>query len=57
MNKLQAGCVRPVPPERAGCVLQQDQVLEDADPQCGWQAAKNCMDYSAWQQAWTEITG
>jgi len=24
---------------------------------CGWQAANDCMDYNAWQQAWTQVTG
>ena len=24
---------------------------------CGWQAGNDCMDYSAWQRAWTEVTG
>ena len=24
---------------------------------CGWQAGNGCMDYNAWQQAWTQITG
>jgi len=25
--------------------------------QCGWQKGSSCMDYNAWQQAWTQITG
>ena len=25
--------------------------------QCGWQKANDCMDYNAWQQAWTQVTG
>ena len=25
--------------------------------QCGWQKTNDCMDYNAWQQAWTQITG
>jgi putative spermidine/putrescine transport system substrate-binding protein len=25
--------------------------------QCGWSKSNNCMDYNAWQQAWTQITG
>jgi putative spermidine/putrescine transport system substrate-binding protein len=25
--------------------------------QCGWQKSNSCMDYNAWQQAWTQITG
>ena len=24
---------------------------------CGWKAGNDCMDYNAWQQAWTQITG
>jgi putative spermidine/putrescine transport system substrate-binding protein len=26
-------------------------------PQCGWHKANDCMDYNAWQQAWTQVTG
>jgi putative spermidine/putrescine transport system substrate-binding protein len=26
-------------------------------PQCGWQKSGACMDYNAWVQAWTKITG
>jgi putative spermidine/putrescine transport system substrate-binding protein len=26
-------------------------------PQCGWQKSSDCMDYNAWVQAWTKITG
>jgi putative spermidine/putrescine transport system substrate-binding protein len=25
--------------------------------QCGWKKSNSCMDYNAWQQAWTQITG
>jgi putative spermidine/putrescine transport system substrate-binding protein len=25
--------------------------------QCGWQKSDACMDYNAWQQAWTQVTG
>jgi putative spermidine/putrescine transport system substrate-binding protein len=25
--------------------------------QCGWQKSSSCMDYNAWQQAWTKVTG
>jgi putative spermidine/putrescine transport system substrate-binding protein len=25
--------------------------------QCGWQKSDSCMDYNAWQQAWTQVTG
>jgi len=24
---------------------------------CGWKSGNDCMDYNAWQQAWTQITG
>jgi putative spermidine/putrescine transport system substrate-binding protein len=24
---------------------------------CGWSAKSDCMDYNAWQQAWTQVTG
>ena len=53
----QEGLVHRLPRERAGGVLQQHQVLEDAGArECG-NGQNNCMDYSAWQQKWTEVTG
>ena len=24
---------------------------------CGWGGRKDCLDFTAWQQAWTQITG
>jgi putative spermidine/putrescine transport system substrate-binding protein len=24
---------------------------------CGWKAGNDCMDYNAWQKAWTQVTG
>jgi putative spermidine/putrescine transport system substrate-binding protein len=26
-------------------------------PQCGWQKSNSCMDYNAWEQGWTQVTG
>jgi putative spermidine/putrescine transport system substrate-binding protein len=26
-------------------------------PQCGWTKRQSCMDYNAWEQAWTQIKG
>jgi hypothetical protein len=26
-------------------------------PTCGWGGRNDCMDYNAWQKAWTQITG
>ena len=52
------GLVRGLPPERAGVLLQQDQVLEDAGPAVRLdQQGKTCMDYNAWVQAWAQVTG
>ena len=55
MNKL-SGARAPVPRERAAQVLQADHFWKTPVADCG-NGKKDCMDYTKWQQAWTQIKG
>ena len=56
MEQIKKGSCMRVSRERAERLLRQHQVLEDAGEECG-NGKNDCMDYSAWQQKWTEVTG
>ena len=57
MNKLQTGSCAKYHLNEPAAYYNKIKFWKTPVPQCGWQAANNCMDYNAWQRAWTEITG
>ena len=58
MNKLQKGSCGAVPPERSRVsYFKSIKFWKTPVAACGWKPGDGCMDYNAWQQAWTRITG
>jgi putative spermidine/putrescine transport system substrate-binding protein len=57
MNKLQAGSCAKYHLNEPASYYGKIKFWKTPVPQCGWQPANDCMDYNAWQQAWTQITG
>ncbi len=57
MNKIQAGSCTAYHLNEPLSYYKSIYFWKTPVPQCGWQKANDCMDYNAWQQAWTQITG
>jgi putative spermidine/putrescine transport system substrate-binding protein len=57
MNKLQAGTCAKYHLNEPAAYYAKIKFWKTPVPKCGWKSGNDCMDYNAWQQAWTEITG
>jgi putative spermidine/putrescine transport system substrate-binding protein len=57
MNKLQKGSCAAYHLNQPLSYYKTIHFWKTPVAQCGWQSANNCMDYNAWQQAWTQVTG
>ena len=57
MNKLQKGSCAGYHLNEPASYYNKIKFWKTPIPQCGWQKTADCMDYNAWQQAWTQITG
>jgi putative spermidine/putrescine transport system substrate-binding protein len=57
MNKLQKGSCAAYHLNQPLSYYSTIHFWKTPVPQCGWQKASSCMDYNAWQQAWTQVTG
>jgi putative spermidine/putrescine transport system substrate-binding protein len=57
MNKLQAGSCAKYHLNEPAAYYSKIKFWKTPVPQCGWQSGSSCMDYNAWQRAWTQITG
>jgi putative spermidine/putrescine transport system substrate-binding protein len=57
MNKLQAGSCAKYHLNEPAAYYSKIKFWKTPVAQCGWQAENNCMDYNAWQRAWTQVTG
>ena len=57
MNKLQKGSCAGYHLNEPASYYNKIKFWKTPIAQCGWQKANDCMDYNAWQQAWTQITG
>jgi putative spermidine/putrescine transport system substrate-binding protein len=57
MNKLQKGSCADYHLNQPLSYYKTIHFWKTPVPQCGWQKSSSCMDYNAWQQAWTQITG
>jgi putative spermidine/putrescine transport system substrate-binding protein len=57
MNKLQKGSCAAYHLNQPLSYYNTIHFWKTPVAQCGWQSSSDCMDYNAWQQAWTQITG
>jgi len=57
MNKLQKGSCAGYHLNEPASYYNKIHFWKTPIPQCGWQKSNSCMDYNAWQQAWTQVTG
>jgi putative spermidine/putrescine transport system substrate-binding protein len=57
MNKLQAGSCTQYHLNAPASYLRSIHFWKTPIADCGWGGRKDCVDFTAWQQAWTQITG
>ena len=57
MNKLQKGSCAAYHLNQPLSYYSTIHFWKTPVAQCGWQKSDSCMDYNAWQQAWTQVTG
>ncbi len=57
MDKLQKGSCADYHLNQPASYYSKIKFWKTPVPQCGWNDSSNCMDYNAWVQAWTKITG
>ena len=57
MNKLQAGSCAQYHLNAPAAYLKSIHFWKVPIADCGWGGRKDCVDFTAWQQAWTQITG
>jgi putative spermidine/putrescine transport system substrate-binding protein len=57
MNKLQKGSCAAYHLNQPLSYYNTIHFWKTPVAQCGWQKSDSCMDYNAWQQAWTQVTG
>jgi putative spermidine/putrescine transport system substrate-binding protein len=57
MNKLQKGSCAQYHLNEPASYYNKIKFWKTPIPQCGWKPGNDCMDYNAWQRAWTQVTG
>ena len=57
MNKIQKGSCAGYHLNEPASYYNKIKFWKTPVPTCGWKKGNGCMDYNAWQQAWTQITG
>jgi putative spermidine/putrescine transport system substrate-binding protein len=57
MNKLQKGSCAQYHLNAPSAYLKSIHFWKVPIADCGWGGRKDCVDFTAWQQAWTQITG
>jgi putative spermidine/putrescine transport system substrate-binding protein len=57
MNKIQAGSCAQYHLSAPASYSRSIKFWKTPVPACGWGGRNDCMDYNAWQKAWTQITG
>ena len=57
MNKLQAGSCSTYHLNAPASYSRSIKFWKTPVSDCGYSGRKDCMDYNAWQQAWSQITG
>jgi len=57
MNKIQAGLCAQYHLNAPAAYLKSIHFWKVPIADCGWGGRKDCVDFTVWQQAWTQITG
>ena len=57
MNKMQKGSCVAYHLNEPASYYNKIKFWKTPVATCGWKPGNGCMDYNAWQQAWTKITG
>jgi putative spermidine/putrescine transport system substrate-binding protein len=57
MNKIQAGACAKYHLNAPASYSKSIHFWKTPVAACGWGGRKDCVDFTAWQQAWTQITG
>ena len=57
MNKIEAGSCAKYHLNEPVSYYGKIKFWKTPVAQCGWKSGNDCMDYNAWQRAWTQITG
>jgi len=57
MNKLQKGSCAQYHLNEPASYYSKIKFWKTPVAQCGWKSGSDCMDYNAWQRAWTQVTG
>ena len=57
MNKIQPGLCAQYHLSAPAAYLKSIHFWKVPIADCGWGGRKDCVDFTAWQQAWTQITG
>jgi putative spermidine/putrescine transport system substrate-binding protein len=57
MNTLQKGSCAQYHLNQPASYYSKIKFWKTPVAQCGWKSGNDCMDYNAWQRAWTQVTG
>ena len=57
MNKIQKGSCAQYHLNEPASYYSKIKFWKTPVAQCGWKSGNGCMDYNAWQRAWTQVTG
>ncbi len=57
MNKIQKGSCAGYHLSEPASYYNKIKFWKTPIPTCGWKKGNGCMDYNAWQQAWTKVLG
>ena len=57
MNKLQKASCAQYHLNEPAAYYSKIKFWKTPVAQCGWKSGNDCMDYNAWQRAWTQVTG
>jgi putative spermidine/putrescine transport system substrate-binding protein len=57
MNKLTKGSCTQYHLNEPAAYSSKIKFWKTPVAQCGWKSGDDCMDYNAWQRAWTQVTG
>jgi putative spermidine/putrescine transport system substrate-binding protein len=57
MNKMEAGSCAKYHLNEPAAYYAKIKFWKTPVAACGWKSGNGCMDYNAWQRAWTQVTG
>jgi len=57
MNRISKGSCNAYHLNEPASYFRKIKFWKTPIPQCGWKKSNSCMDYNAWEQAWTQVKG